>query len=154
MDPHFPWEVLSRLQSRSNPRTTHARSLGREEAFEGLLDDLLKGKLLRVPQEIEQRYDSLCVNRATKHRRRARLLRGYRSRKPLRNLDPFRTIATQQLVERIRQVLPAAEFGYLVELAKGQSYATVAGEHGLNEGNLKSRVCRARARAREVLLEK
>src|SRR5262249_40344695 len=75
MDPPIPWEVLARLQSKSNPRTTHARASGREEAFEGILEDLLNQRIPPEAEAIERRFDHLCANRATKHRRRLRLLR-------------------------------------------------------------------------------
>ena len=38
MNPPIPWEAFARLQSQSNPRTVHARSAGREEAIETVLD--------------------------------------------------------------------------------------------------------------------
>lgn len=154
MDSPIPWEVLARLQSKSNPRTTHAWALAREEAFEATLDDLLNHRILPEAQVIERRFDHRCANRATKHRRRDRLLRGWGRRLCPANFHPSDRLMTQESVACVRSALPAVDFCCLLELAEGHSYADVADRHGLNEGNLKSRVCRARARVRKDLTER
>lgn len=120
MDSPIPWEVLARLQSQSNPRTVHARSLGREEAFEGILDDPLTHRIPLDEQVIERRFDHLCANRATKHRQRGRLLRGWGSRQRPSIPDLSHKFATRQLAERIREVVQAEDYCYLCELAEGR----------------------------------
>jgi hypothetical protein len=151
MNPPIPWEAFARLQSQSNPRTVHARSAGREEAIETVLDDLVACRIPFEAQVIERRFDHLCANRATKHRRRARLLRGRSSQQRPQVLNPCRTFAVRHLMERIREVVQARDYRYLLELAEGRSYAEVAARHGLNEGTLKSRVARAREQARKAV---
>jgi hypothetical protein len=154
MDSPIPWEVIARLQSKSNPRTTHPRSLGREEAFEGILEDLFDQRILPEAEVIERRFDYLCANRATKYRRRVHLRRVWSSQQRPGIPDSSQKLATHELVERLRKVVQAADYCCLLQLAEGHSYADVAARHSLNEGNLKSRVCRARARARKVLTER
>ena len=154
MDSLILGEVLARLQSKSNPRTTHARALGREEAFEGILEDLLQQQIPPEAEAIERRFGHLCANRATKHRRRACLLRRWGRSHSHDIPDPSDRLVTQELLRHVRGVVPATDYGYLRELAEERSYAEVAARHGLSEGNLKLRVCRARARARKVLTER
>jgi hypothetical protein len=153
MNSPIPWEVLARLQSQSDPRTTHARSLGREEAFEGVLDDLLNHRILAEAEQIERRFNNLCANRATKYRRRACLLRRWRVGQRHDGPDPSERLLTQDLIEHVRRAISANDYRYLLQLAEGRSYAQVATWHSMREGNLRSRVCRARACARSALTE-
>lgn len=153
MSSPIPWEVLARLQSQSNPRTTHPRSWGREEAFERVLEDLLNHRIPAQAEEIERRFDHLRANRATKHRRRAGLLRGWGLRQRHNAPNPSDRLITQDLVEHVRRAVPAVDYGYLVALAEGRSYAELAARSSVNEGTLKSRVARAREQARKAILD-
>jgi hypothetical protein len=145
-------DALARLQSQSDPRTTRVQAHAREEAFDQLLDDLRTGRIPPESQTIQSRYHHLRVNRTTKHCWRQRLLCDWwcRRRSSAASLPP-EMIDIRECLARARGLVSEEDWQCLWELAQGDSYKEVAARHGLNLGNLKTRVSRARTRIREQI---
>jgi hypothetical protein len=154
------WQLFAALQREPDPQSID-RSLGREEALDVVLDEVVKGPATDT-NSVRKRFYSLCRNRLSKqnHRRavdRRRFRSSYRSggsdsgtvllTAPARNV--LNQIAYDQLISLIRTVLPEDEFGLLLDLAEGYSYADLALDRGTTVSSLKSKAFRVREKIRK-----
>ena len=148
--PHFAWEVYLRFQPlAASPRSGPIPS-GQDEALAVILDDFAAGHIPDGPDGIERRFATVAANRASKHRRRARLARAFADHvtSVSSTQDHTEAVARCEVVAIVRDQITEVEWQTLRMLSEGYSCREVAVKCETSNENVKSRACRTRARIR------
>lgn len=137
-----PWALVAELQRSAAASAVGPRTFGCDEALEAVLERIRSG------ESIEDRVArNLCANRAGKDRHRRRLARAERCVDATR--CPLELLHTERMIAFVRQAVGDEDFALLLDVADA-GCVDVSVSLGIPQGTLKSRVSRARTRARNA----
>ena len=153
------WTAFADLQESNDPSSVD-QSLGREEALDKVLDEVVANPSISE-ERIYRRFGSLSRNRRSKYCHR-RNLEQNRARPSCRRgsryfgssspqtvaPDLLEQVARADLVRLVRSVLPEDDFGLLWEIAEGTSYRDAARARAISVASLKALVFKIRERVR------
>lgn len=142
MDDDDPWAEYARLQQNADSHVLNDKAWAIDEALEAIID-----KIEACQPVTRTQIDNLLINRAAKHRRRRTRLANNAF------VFDFGIAANQEACLEARRELrecrsgcTVREWSTLVSIGLGHSYHTVANDHGVPEGTVKTWVRRTRLR--------
>jgi hypothetical protein len=142
--------VLRHQQFLENTLRISPAAHAAEEALTHALDAFAGGDA--AADEVDRRFHSRRHNRVRRNRRRERLLAEHVEAAVVpaqagRVCDATIDAENNELVQLVQEKLDPRQFGLLVRLATGETYAELAVEFGVNETLLRTQACRIRHKA-------
>jgi hypothetical protein len=101
--------------------------------------------------DVDRHFHSRRLNRCRRNRRRQVLLATHAGQIEEQVCDPSAEAENADLIYVLEHKLEARQFGLLMRLANGMSYAAISIEFDVSENALRAQACRAREKAAALL---
>ena len=151
-NPLSGWEAYARLQTHVENLPVGVVGSASDEALTVLAAELATD-ISGV--EVYRRFYGHRLNRCRKYHERAKLDEVYLNERLLdarSSDDPAMVVLMREFVTCVRQRTTESEWLLLCRVASGESYSAIAESERMSEGQLRTLVCRIRAKLRRTEL--